>query len=244
MTTALLLAAGNATRLGDIRQQYAKANVPVADTTALRFALDALRAARVRRVWINLHYKADQVREQAMRYAGDLEVNFLYEDKLLGTGGTLLEVYQRDFRLPQIMLNAKIFGDFNLRTMLDAAPGSLMLHPKTDVRNFGGLYYAPNMQIEGLALKGSTRTTNQQCAVFTGICNPHQLWLDKLIHARKQQPNELLCLFRNGILPAIEQDSTHANAVLHSGDWCEISTTERVAAAEKWLIAQASARIT
>ena len=73
MTSALLLAAGNATRLGEIRNDFAKANVPVGDTTPLRFALEALRQAGYRRVWINLHYKADQVREQAMRYAGDLE---------------------------------------------------------------------------------------------------------------------------------------------------------------------------
>ncbi len=233
MTSALLLAAGNATRLGEIRNDFAKANVPVGDTTPLRFALEALRQAGYRRVWINLHYKADQVREQAMRYAGDLEINFLYEGKLLGTGGTLLEVSQRDFKLPQLILNAKIFGDFNLKQMLDNEPGSLLLHPKTDVSNFGGFYYKPNMQIDGLAAKGQSLDPTKQCAVFTGICTPHQLWLDRLHLARKQSPHDLLCIVRHGLLPALAQDPTHAQAILHRGDWCEISTPQRVAEAIK-----------
>lgn len=233
MTSALLLAAGNATRLGEIRNDFAKANVPVSDTTPLRFALEALRQAGYRRVWINLHYKADQVREQAMRYAGDLEINFLYEGKLLGTGGTLLEVYRRDFKLPQLILNVKIFGDFDLKQMLDNEPGSLLLHPKTDVNNFGGFYYKPNMQIDGLAAKGQNLDPTKQCAVFTGICTPHQLWLDRLHLAREQSPHDLLCIVRHGLLPALAQDPTHAKAILHHGDWCEISTPQRVAEAAK-----------
>jgi NDP-sugar pyrophosphorylase family protein len=240
MTTALLLAAGNATRLGEIRNEFAKANVPVGDTTPLRFALEALRDAGYRRVWINLHYKAEQVREQAMQYAGDLEINFLYEGKLLGTGGTLLEVCQRDFKLPQLILNAKVFGDFNLRKMLDSAAGSLMLHPKTDSANFGGLYFKPNLQIAGLATKGQVIGSDYQCAVYTGICSPHQLWVDKLHQARKKHPNDLLCMIRHGLLPAIAQDPTHASAVLHRGDWCEISTPQRIDDAAKWLQSTAS----
>lgn len=235
MTTALLLAAGNATRLGAIRNEYAKANVPVADTTPLRFAFEALRDAGYKRVWVNLHYKAEQVREQAMLFAKDLEVCFLHEDSLLGTGGTLLEATKRDGELPQLMLNAKIFGDFNLRSMLNAAPGSLMLHPKTNADEFGGLYYAPNMQIEGLSLKGSACNPALQRAVFTGICTPHPLWIENLQQARGNAPSELLCLIRDGLVPALSQDKTHATAILHRGDWCEISTAARVAEACEWL---------
>jgi NDP-sugar pyrophosphorylase family protein len=235
MTTALLLAAGKATRLGDIRNDYAKANVPVGDTTPLRFAFEALREAGYQRVWVNMHYKAEQVSEQALRYAGDLEINFLREGKLLGTGGTLLEVTQRDFKPPQLLLNAKMFGDFNLRTMRDAAAGSLMLHPKSDTAEFGGLYYSPNMDIQGLATKSAELDLQQRCAVFTGICNPHQLWIDKLQQARKKTPNDLLCLIRHGLMPALQQDPRHATAVLHRGDWCEVSTADRIQEAGNWL---------
>ncbi|MFT7516598.1 MAG: NDP-sugar pyrophosphorylase family protein [Myxococcota bacterium] len=240
MTTALLLAAGNATRLGDIRKEYAKANVPVAGTTPLRFAFQALRDAGYKRVWVNLHYKAEQVREQAMQFASDLEICFLDEERLLGTGGTLLEVYKRDAQLPQLMLNAKIFGDFDLREMLSAAPGSLMLHPKTNADAFGGLYYAANMQIEGLSLKGSSCQPELQRAVFTGICTPHPLWVEHLQQAHDRTPKELLCLIRDGLVPALSQDKTHAKAILHRGDWCEISTAERVAEASRWLQSKAN----
>ena len=62
MTTALLLAAGKATRLGALRNQYAKACVPVAGTTPLRFAIERLAQAGVTRVIVNLHWQAEQVR--------------------------------------------------------------------------------------------------------------------------------------------------------------------------------------
>jgi NDP-sugar pyrophosphorylase family protein len=235
MTTALILAAGKATRLTNIRDQHAKANVPVADTTPLRFALESLRRANVNRVWINTHYKAEQVRQQALHYGSDLELNFLHESKLLGTGGTLLEVCQRDFTIPDVILNAKVFGDFNLASLIDEPAGSLMLHPKTDATLFGGLTYSPNMSINGLSAKGEQLPNDSECAVFTGICTPHPLWVEHLQRNRKSHPDALLCLIRHGLIPALGQTPGHARAVLHRGDWCEISTPQRVQAAANWV---------
>ena len=83
MTTALLLAAGKATRLGALRNQYAKACVPVAGTTPLRFAIERLAQAGVTRVIVNLHWQAEQVRAEASAAVpSGIQLDFLEEDVL------------------------------------------------------------------------------------------------------------------------------------------------------------------
>ena len=58
MSTALVFAAGKATRLEGLREQYAKACVPVGDTTPLQHILPCLHQAGVTRAWVNLHWQA------------------------------------------------------------------------------------------------------------------------------------------------------------------------------------------
>lgn len=235
MATALILAAGKATRLVGLRDRYAKANVPVGGTTPLRFLLEALGDS-FEDVWINLHFKGEQVREEARRWATPgVRLHFLEEPELLGTGGTLLEMVRRCGSVPELLVNAKMFTDFDFACMAEAVPGTLVLHPSSDLHAFGGLLFDKDHRLTGLLPRGSTYGADERAAVFTGICRPHPKWVDHLQEARARSEEEVLCLIRHGILARPEAGSCQGVVVLHPGAWCEISTPERVALATAFL---------
>ncbi|RMH01619.1 MAG: hypothetical protein D6702_10990 [Planctomycetota bacterium] len=223
--TALLLAAGLATRLGSLRRRWAKACVPVAGTSPLAFLLPRLAAAGVDRVWINLHHRPEQVRAQARAAAPPgLELRFLEEKHLLGTGGTLAAVAEADGALPDLVVNAKVFTDFPFGSLLADPEPALVLHPASPLREFGGLRHARG-RIVGLAGRDEDPA---RAAVYTGIARPDPAWLPHLTAARPA--GGLRCLVRHGLLPALAA-GRRPRAVLHAGWWREISTPERLARA-------------
>lgn len=243
---ALVLAAGLATRLQGLREQYAKCCVPVGDTTPLRFLLQRLGEAGWNEVWINLHHRGHQVRREAERHAPQgMTLRFLEEPELIGTGGTLLEAKRQGARVG-LVINAKLFTDFDFARLRDATPGTLVLHTNTPLSVFGGLRYDASMAISGLVTRPSANAPASQdgadgvalpvqnAAVYTGICTPHQDWLPLLAESRARRPDATLCLVRDALLPGLES-GIPAQALLHKGWWCEISTPERVAAAEAQL---------
>jgi len=228
MASALILAAGKATRLEGIRELYAKANVPVGNTTPLRFLLEALGDS-YEDLWINLHFKGDQVRKQAEQYVAEgVRLHFIEEPRLLGTGGTLLEMVQQKGDLPDLVVNAKMFTDFEFASMHRAGSGTLVLHTQSDLHTFGGLTFDAQHRIVGLCPKGEQPKDGLAAAVFTGICKPSRIWLAALEEARRFHPDDVLCFIRHGLLPSLADAPHHAMAQLHAGSWCEISTPERV----------------
>lgn len=235
MASALILAGGKATRLEGIRDTYAKANVPVGGTTPLRFLLESF-GTTFSDIWINLHFKGEQVREQAKRYVADgVQLHFLEEDDLLGTGGTLLELMSRCGELPEVIVNAKMFTDFDFASMVMANTGTMILHSESDLNIFGGLEFDAQNRLIGLCPRGTVSSDANSAAVFTGICKPSPSWMPFLQKERQADPAKVLCLIRHGLLPALKSDPQHAFARIHKGTWCEISTPERVAAAAKQL---------
>jgi len=235
MASALILAAGKATRLAGLRDLYAKANVPVGPTTPLRFLLDAF-GTRFSDIWINLHFKGDQVRGQAEDYvANGVRLHFLQEPELLGTGGTLLAMMAQSRTLPDAIVNAKMFTDYPFHNLCCATPGTLVLHPPSDLHAFGGLTYDAACCIQGLLAKDESHPPKVSAAVFTGICKPSLTWVAELEIARQKDPQGVLCLIRHGLLPALKKAPGHAIAQLHTGRWCEISTPQRVVEAAEQL---------
>jgi len=231
MSSALLLAAGLATRLGALREAHAKACLPVAGTTPLAFLIRRLAAAGVREIWVNLHWQGAEVRAEAERAAPPgVALHFLEEPRLLGTGGTLLEVTAaRGGRPPELVLNAKILVDLDLAAVLASPPGTLVLYPPASLEVFGGFRHAGG-RARGLRPKGPP-AREAGTAVYTGVCRPHPAWLETLRAARAARPGEALCLVRDGLLPALAAGRARPPVLLHHGHWWELSTPERLAAA-------------
>lgn len=87
---ALLLAAGYGKRLRPVTDNIPKCLVPIHGKPLLAYWLELLRRGGIERVVVNGHYLAQQVEHvvRAPKWA-DLVI-YVYEDRLLGTGGTVL----------------------------------------------------------------------------------------------------------------------------------------------------------
>jgi NDP-sugar pyrophosphorylase family protein len=244
MSSALLLAAGKATRLLDIRDQFAKACVPISGTSPLEFLIRRLHFHGVRELWINLHWQKEQVQARAQLHApSGMQLHFLEENSLLGTGGTLLRCKQMRGEIPDLVLNAKMFTDLDFSQLLASPPGTLALHPKSNLREFGGLKYDDQRNVTGLfplaearalASEKTFSTAGIQAAVYTGIARPHPEWMRHLEDCMADQSQAPHCLLRHGVFPAMAA-GVPCKAFFHAGWWCEISTPERIQEAEALL---------
>jgi len=87
---ALLLAAGLGTRLRPLTERIPKCLVPIRGKPLLAYWLDLLLPAGIERVLINTHYLPHAVEAFVAASAWRSRTTLLYEDRLLGTGGTVL----------------------------------------------------------------------------------------------------------------------------------------------------------
>lgn len=92
---ALLLAAGLGTRLRPITYRVPKCLLPVRGKPLLAYWLDLLLDAGIEHVLVNTHYLPEVVREFVSLSPWGARTTLVHEDRLLGTGGTILR--NRDF---------------------------------------------------------------------------------------------------------------------------------------------------
>ena len=83
---AMIMAAGFGTRMRPLTDDRPKPLVTVRGRTLLDHALDRLVAAGVTMAVINLHYRAQMVKDH-LAGRRDLEIQYSMEDEILGTGG-------------------------------------------------------------------------------------------------------------------------------------------------------------
>ena len=86
---AFLLAAGLGTRLKPITNEMPKCLVHINGRPLLEWWIDLLRKHNVSEVLINLHHLPEKVVEFLSRNSNHIKFNYYYEEKLLGSAGTL-----------------------------------------------------------------------------------------------------------------------------------------------------------
>ncbi len=87
---AFILAAGNGERLRPLTDTIPKCLVPVQGVPLLAIWLELCRRHGIDEVLVNTHSHADAVREFLGRHSGNLNVQLVQEETLLGSAGTLL----------------------------------------------------------------------------------------------------------------------------------------------------------
>lgn len=87
---ALLLCAGLGTRLRPLTEFLPKCLVPINGRPLLDFWIDSLLSQGIEEILINTHYHAALVEEYLRHSSWHLRVSVVHEERLLGTGGTLL----------------------------------------------------------------------------------------------------------------------------------------------------------
>jgi MurNAc alpha-1-phosphate uridylyltransferase len=90
VTRAMVMGAGFGTRMRPLTDDRPKPLVTVRGRTLLDHVLDRLAAAGVTLVVINLHYRAQMVRDH-LAARRDMEIRFSMEEEILGTGGGVVK---------------------------------------------------------------------------------------------------------------------------------------------------------
>ncbi len=88
--TAMILAAGYGTRLRPITDEVPKPLIPVGDRTLLENILLNIKNAGVAHFAINSHHLTDMISNSIAESSWKNSVTVLYEEKILGTGGPMV----------------------------------------------------------------------------------------------------------------------------------------------------------
>lgn len=111
---ALLLAAGFGTRLRPLTETIPKCLVPIAGRPLLDYWLELLSRGGISKVLVNLHYLPDAVRSFLATSTYPLEITTVFEERLLGTAGTLLKNREFFRQQPVMLIHADNLSRFNV----------------------------------------------------------------------------------------------------------------------------------
>lgn len=139
---AMILAAGRGTRLAPLTDKTPKPLLPVAGRPLLAWQLNALAAAGVTDVVINLHHLGEQIEAFVGNGAQwGLRVEYSREEALLETGGGLVQALPLLGEDPFWVINGDIWTDFDFSTLPTAPPAGALAHfvltPTPDWRSHG-----------------------------------------------------------------------------------------------------------
>ncbi len=116
---ALLLAAGFGTRLKPLTDHLPKCLAPIQGVSLLEYWLDFLFADRlIDEVLINTHYQSDLVNDFIAHSAWKDRITVVYEDALLGTGGTIKKNHTFFSNEPCLIIHADNLSIFDLRQFI------------------------------------------------------------------------------------------------------------------------------
>ena len=116
---ALLLAAGLGSRLRPLTDVLPKCLAPICGRPLLGYWLELLDRAGFGRIVVNLHHHADLVRRYVERSPYAAKVSLEHEEKLLGTGGTLLANKRLLEGGPMLVAHADNLSIFDAQDLLE-----------------------------------------------------------------------------------------------------------------------------
>jgi mannose-1-phosphate guanylyltransferase len=116
LINVLLLAAGKGTRLRPITNNIPKCLVKIGDKPLLEYWLNILyNSTIVDKIYINVCYLSEQVVDYVKKHKLSNKIILLREEKLLGTGGTLVKLLREiQNENPIFFAHADNFTDFDI----------------------------------------------------------------------------------------------------------------------------------
>ncbi len=91
---ALILAAGLGSRMEDLTEEIPKPLLKINDKTLISYALDITSQIQFENIYVNTHYKAERLKIYLNNKYPEVKISF--EKKILGTGGGIKKVQERD----------------------------------------------------------------------------------------------------------------------------------------------------
>ncbi|MSP40053.1 MAG: NDP-sugar synthase [Deltaproteobacteria bacterium] len=243
---AMVLAAGQGTRLRPITDGKPKALVPVAGRPMIEYALLLLRHYGIEEIVINLHHFGGQMEN----HLGDggklgLRISYSHEAELLDTGGGLRKARRFLQDDTFIVINTDALIDVNLAEVVrfhkkNQASATLVLRPDADADRYG------SMDIDG---------AGKICRFLDSRIDPPSTGtMRKLMFTGVQilQPKIFDYMDSHGVVEKFSTTRQTYPKMLRAGEplygfcfegfWQDLGTMERIAQAERSL-AQGQARL-
>jgi len=115
---AVIMAGGGGTRLRPLTENVPKPMLPVNDRPLMELIIEQLSQAGIRQVNVTTHYKGQQI----VDHFGDgqdfgVELNYINEDRPLGTAGAL--GLMKTPQEPVLVINGDVLTQLNFRAMFD-----------------------------------------------------------------------------------------------------------------------------
>jgi NDP-sugar pyrophosphorylase family protein len=111
--TALVMAGGKGRRLGARTRRRPKPLLQVGNRPLIESVLQRLESARVRQVFVSVHYLADQIEAYLRDRNGSCAIEILREDRPLGTAGCFGQMPE-SCRDPVLVINADVVTQVDL----------------------------------------------------------------------------------------------------------------------------------
>jgi MurNAc alpha-1-phosphate uridylyltransferase len=145
--TAMILAAGQGTRLGAIGKQTHKGLLKVGNKYLLDYQFEKLAAAGIEKVVMNLYHLADQVMD-AMHDGSQFGLKIVYslEKEILGTGGGIYNALPLLGTEPFLLLSTDIWTPYSFKHLCrhPTSTGHLILVDNPPLHPQGDFALQPN----------------------------------------------------------------------------------------------------
>ncbi len=193
---AVVLCAGLGTRMRPISERVPKPCVPFLNRPILHWILDGLAAAGVKRVFINLHHRGQEVAACARAHEAKLELRFSREPEILGTAGVFWPMRGLFKGEAFFVVNGDLFCDLPLAALaarLGQAPEALAVlavRPMPD-----GAAYTP-LEADS---RGVLKEFGKGASHFTGVYAARRELLGRLLGPG---PKELASDLLRPLLPS------------------------------------------
>jgi mannose-1-phosphate guanylyltransferase len=236
---AMVLAAGQGTRLRPLTDRIPKALVPVAGRPMIEYPLLLLRHYGIGDIVINLHHHGEQI-EKRLGDGSQLGVRISYsvEPDLLDTGGGLLKAkafFQSDTFL---VINTDVLIDLHLDELLKfhgdrRATATLVLRPDDEADQYGSM----DIDIHGRICRfldsslplHSTGPTRK--LMFTGV----QILEPKVFDYMDAATSSQKFSTTRQTYPRMLADRQPLYGFYFDGFWQDLGTAERIRQAERSL---------
>jgi glucose-1-phosphate thymidylyltransferase len=142
--TAVVLAAGEGTRLHPLTHNRPKPMLPAANRPVLEYVLDALVEAGIERVCLVVGYKCDRVQEHFGPRYRDCPITYVHQKKQLGSGHALLQA-RESVEGPPLVVNGdrviepSLVSDVVRAFERDAGPAVLGVIERPNARQYGAV---------------------------------------------------------------------------------------------------------
>ena len=120
VTQAVILAAGFGERLRPLTALLPKPLLPLWGEPVIGRTIRALEKSGIRRIAVNLHWQAPQLREYLAAWRGEAEITLSPEQEILGTGGALVPLAGWLADAPFLMVNGDIAWEADLTALVAA----------------------------------------------------------------------------------------------------------------------------